>query len=221
MQLGKYKKAAEQIEMIKASNYNGNRKKEYLENMEILQRKTEHLLGGVVMAGCLFLCACNTFAEGETAEKKNAVDKITTSQAYAMELTASQMPLQLPAQETAKQIQDKNFFYKYINSSSDSRFSEREPTRKELENVPVYRGYYAISDRKDELEEKVTKPINNSKWKDYVGIDKISTKVENVDEARLKVQFKQFKKMDPVILIKSSPKQSEGVDVEGKISFKF
>jgi|GEM_PF-6261090 hypothetical protein len=175
-----------------------------------------------ICTSLIFSCATNAFGENENAEKKNAVDKIKgTNEAYAMELPASKMPLQLPAQEPAKQMQDKSFFYEYINSSSDSRFSEREPTREDFEKVPIYRGYYAVNDRKDELEAKVTEPINNSKWKDYVGIDKISTKVENVDEARLKVQFKQFRKMDPVILIKSSPKQSEGVDVEGKISFRF
>lgn len=175
----------------------------------------------LICTSLIFSCAANAFGENESAEKKNVVDKITgTNEAYAMELPAPQIPL-MPAQEPAKQIGDKSLFYRYINSTSDSRYSEKELTREDFEKVPLYRGYYAVNDKKGELEEKVTEPINNSKWKDYIGIDKISTKVENVDEARLKVQFKQFRKMDPVILIKSSPKQSESVNVEGKISFKF
>lgn len=178
-----------------------------------------YIANWLVCTSLIFSCAANAFGENESAEKKSVIDKIAgTNEAYAMEIPAPQTPLKLPTQKPTIQIQDESLFYRYINSSSDSRYSCKEPTREEFEKVPLYRGYYVVNDKKDELEEKVTEPINSSKWKDYVGIDKISTKMDS-DKVRTKLKFKDVKKIEIVINVDAKPE--EGVYTELKTSYKW
>lgn len=162
----------------------------------------------------LILPYCSAFAEEEKAGEKSVVDAITgVKEAYAM-------PVPAPIPSNIITVYDKTAFINYINHPMPSRFSEERFTREEFEEVPMYRGIYAVDDGKKELEEKITSPINESKWKEGAGIEKISTKFGK-DDLKLQVRFKEKKEKPKSILGRIFDMMTGKADkIIGRINYK-
>ena len=108
-------------------------------------------------------------------------------------------------------------FKDYINGISDSRYARKEPKREDFEKVPIYKAYYAVDDKKDQVEEKMMEKVNKSKWKDKMGIDKISTKVRD-DNLQLQVRLKEQRDKQRMIIIQ---KNYQDEAIEAKYTIKF
>lgn len=148
-----------------------------------------------------------------TRQDESIIDKVKDviglQEAYAMPV--------VPAPSIPIQTYDTKKFICYSNQPVISRFFEKEPTRDDLEKILIYRAYYFVDDKKEQVEERLMEGINKSEFKDKIGIDKISTKIRE-DNLIFQIRFKEKKKKQGFLVIK---KNYEDEEIEIKYTIKF
>jgi hypothetical protein len=91
-------------------------------------------------------------------------------------------------------------FSHYINNYSCSG-KEKEPTREDFEQFGLYRLYYSLEDKKNEIERGITSGLNNQRSPSAIEAINAEFRSDNLD---VQIKFKENKNRQRTITIKKS-----------------
>ncbi|MFH1248781.1 MAG: hypothetical protein V1660_01370 [archaeon] len=170
------------------------------------QKYRANSLKRIIIVGAILLCTKSGFCAGEKINIVENIVGIGSAQASVVSPEAIAPSYIIPNNIDLRMNPQIKPFLNYANYP----YSLREPSREDFESASfignLWKGYYNVDDKKEEIEERINAPMNNSLLKNNFNIEKVSTKIDR-DTLRFNVKFRKTGKLEKVFAVEVKPKK--------------